>query len=198
LQHAKYCVYFAVCFAFSADVKCTSHVIWCHLSDYCELNFMLPPKNTVAALSVRPSVRPIRVRPITLLFVIRFLNYFTEMTTMLRQRVSCNIWVLTLKVKVTVKPCSKSWLAHNFVIWNQISKIFHRNDYHNDMMCHVQTIYCYLVGQGHSMPLQQNRVQPITLTFEVEFQNYFTNMTTILRPVRRNILVTIYKVKGTA
>jgi hypothetical protein len=39
----------------------------------------------------------------------------------------------------------------------------------------------YLEGQGHSMTLQQNRVQPITSLFEVGFSNYFTEMITILR-----------------
>jgi hypothetical protein len=39
----------------------------------------------------------------------------------------------------------------------------------------------YLEGQGHSMTLQQNRVRPITLLFEVGFYNYFTEMITILR-----------------
>jgi len=57
--------------------------------------------------SVRPSVRPIRVRPITSLFEVGFRNNFTEMTTMLRRRVARKIWVPTLKVKVTVRPCSK-------------------------------------------------------------------------------------------
>jgi len=50
-----------------------------------------PRKNSlehiVAALSVRPSVRqsvrPIRVRPITLLFEVGFWNYFTEIITIL-------------------------------------------------------------------------------------------------------------------
>ena len=40
---------------------------------------------------------------------------------------------------------------------------------------------CYLEGQGHSMTLQQNHVQPITSLFEVGFQNYFTEMIIILR-----------------
>ena len=40
---------------------------------------------------------------------------------------------------------------------------------------------CFLEGQGHSMTLHQNRVRPITLLFEVGFQNYFTEMITILR-----------------
>jgi len=47
------------------------------------------------------------VRPITLLFEVRFRNNFTEMITILRQRVVCNIWAATLKVKVTAWPCSK-------------------------------------------------------------------------------------------
>jgi len=42
-----------------------------------------------------------RVRPITLLFKVGFRNYYTEMITILRQRVAHNIWVATLKVKVT-------------------------------------------------------------------------------------------------
>ena len=44
----------------------------------------------VAALSVRPSVRPIRVRPITSLLEVGFWNYFTEMTTMLRRSAARN------------------------------------------------------------------------------------------------------------
>jgi len=47
------------------------------------------------------------VRPITLLFEVRFRKYFTEMITILRRRVAYNIWVPTLKVKVTARPCSK-------------------------------------------------------------------------------------------
>jgi len=34
---------------------------------------------------------------------------------------------------------------------------------------------CYLEGQGHSMTLQQNRIQPITSIFEVGFYNFLTN-----------------------
>jgi len=42
-----------------------------------------------------------RVRPITWLFKVGFSNYFTEMTTILRRHATQNIWVATLKVKVT-------------------------------------------------------------------------------------------------
>jgi hypothetical protein len=41
------------------------------------------------------------------LFEVGFYNYFTEMITILRRCVTCNIWVATLKVKVTAWPCSK-------------------------------------------------------------------------------------------
>jgi len=45
--------------------------------------------------------------PITSLFEVLFKNYFTEIITMLRRCVAHNIWVATLKVKVTVWPFSK-------------------------------------------------------------------------------------------
>jgi len=77
---------------------------------------------------------------------------------------------------------AKSCPAHNFVIWSQISKIFHRNDHHVKTMCRAQHLSRYLEGQGHSMTLQQNCVRPITLLFEVRFRNNFTEMITILRP----------------
>jgi len=48
-----------------------------------------------------------RVRPITWLFEVWFYNYYTEMITILSWRVVHNIWVPTLKVKVTAWPCSK-------------------------------------------------------------------------------------------
>jgi len=47
------------------------------------------------------------VRPITLLFEVRFRNNFTERITILRRRVACNIWAATLKVKFTAWPFSK-------------------------------------------------------------------------------------------
>jgi len=42
-----------------------------------------------------------RVWPINLLCEVGFYKYFTEMITILRQRVTRNMWVATLKVKVT-------------------------------------------------------------------------------------------------
>jgi len=49
------------------------------------------------------------------------------------------------------------------------------------MTCRAQHFGRYLEGQGHSMPLQQNRVRPKTWLFEVGFYNNFTEMVTILR-----------------
>jgi len=46
--------------------------------------------------------------PITLWFEVKFYNYFTGMITILRPCVTCNIWVATLKAKVTAWPCSKT------------------------------------------------------------------------------------------
>ena len=66
-------------------------------------------------------------------------------------------------------------------------------------MCWVYYLGRYLEGQGHSMAMQQSRVRPITLLFEVEFRKYFTEMITILRRhVARNIWVATLKVKVTA
>jgi len=116
------------------------------------------------------------VRPRTLLFLVLFKNYFTEMITMLRRCVAHNILVATLKVKVTVWPFSKIVLAHNFVIWSRILQLFHINDHHIKTTSRVQHLGCYLEGQGHSMTLQQNRVWPKTLLFEVVFYNYFDKL----------------------
>jgi len=41
------------------------------------------------------------VRLITSLFEVPFLNYFTEMITILSRRVMSKIWVAILKVKIT-------------------------------------------------------------------------------------------------
>jgi len=49
----------------------------------------------------RATLQQNRVRTITLLLDVGFQKYFTEMITILRQRVVYNIWVATLKVKVT-------------------------------------------------------------------------------------------------
>ena len=43
-------------------------------------------------------------RHITLWFEVKLYNYFTGMITILRQHVACNIWVATLKAKVTAWP----------------------------------------------------------------------------------------------
>jgi len=139
--------------------------------------------------SVRQSVRPIRVRPITSLFEVGFQNFFSEMTTMLRRRVARS------QRDIAAKSCP----AHNFVIWSRILKILHRNDHHNGTACRAQHLGRYLVGQGHSMILQINRVRAITSLFEVGFRNYFTEMLIILRRrVACNIWVATLKGEVTA
>jgi hypothetical protein len=89
--------------------------------------------------------------------------------------------------------------AHNFVIWSWILKHFHKNNHHIETTCRAHHLGHYLKGQGHSMTLQQNRVRPITSLLEVRFNNYFTEMITILnRRVTCNIWVVTLKVKVTA
>jgi len=106
--------------------------------------------------------------------------------------------VVALSVRPSVRT-THSCPAHNLVFWSRISKLFYRNDHHVETMCRAQHLGRYLEGQGHSMTLQQNRVQPITLLFGVRFRNYFTEMITILRRrVTRNIWVATLKVNVTA
>ena len=63
----------------------------------------------------------------------------------------------------------------------------------------MQHLGRYLKGQGDSMTLKLNRVQTIISLFEVGFQNYFTEMMTILRRrVASKILVATLKVNVTA
>jgi len=126
------------------------------------------------------------------------------------QKISGEHIVAALSVRQSVSPSvrpsvspsvrtSHSCPAHNFVIWSCISKLFYRNDHHVETTCRAQHLGPYLEGQGHSTTLQQNRVQPITLWFDVRFRKYFTEMiTTLTRRVAHNIWVPTLKVKVTA
>ena len=78
-------------------------------------------------------------------------------------------WTLPWRSRSQHDLAAKSCPAHNFVIWSPILKLFHRNDHHIESPCHEQDLGRYLEGQGHSMTLQQKRLQPITLLFEVGF-----------------------------
>jgi hypothetical protein len=94
---------------------------------------------------------------------------------------------------------AKSCPAHNIVIWSRILQLFQTNDHNIETTCHAQHLGCYLDGQGHSMTLQQNCVRPITSLLLVGFDNYFTEMITILRRcVAHNIRVATLKVKVTS
>ena len=88
------------------------------------------------------------------------------MITLLGWHVARNIWVATLKVKVTAWPCTVFCPAHNFVIWSPILKLFHRNDHYIETPCGKQNLGRYLDGQGHIITLKQKQVLPITLLFE--------------------------------
>jgi hypothetical protein len=79
-------------------------------------------------------------------------------------------WRLTSQHDLAAKLCP----AHKFYIWSWILQLFHRNDHHIEMTCHMQHLGCYLEGQCHSITLHQNCVQPITTLFEVGFYNFFT------------------------
>jgi len=139
------------------------------------------------------------VRPITLLFEVRFRICCTEMITIVRGCVARNIWVLPRRSRSQHDLEAKSCPAHNFVFRSRISKLLHRNDHHSARMCRAQHLGLFLEGQGHSMTLKQNRVRPITLLFEVRFRINFTEMITILkRRVACNIWAATLKVKVTA
>jgi len=90
-------------------------------------------------------------------------------------------WSLPWRSRSQHDLAAKSCPAHKFVIWSPIFKLLHRNDHHIEKPFRKQHLGLYLEGQGHSMTLQQKRVWPITLLFEVAFYNYLTEMISILR-----------------
>jgi len=89
------------------------------------------------------------------------------MIAMSRRHVTRNIWVASLKVKVTEDLEAKLCPTHNFFIQSLILKLFHRNGCHIKTTCRAQYLGRFLKGQGHIMTLKQNCVRPITLLFEV-------------------------------
>ena len=91
------------------------------------------------------------------------------MITILRRRVAHNIWVATLKVKVTALQQNHVRPITSLFEVSRISKIFYRNDHHIETTCHAHYLGQYLEGQGHSLTLQQNRARPITSLFKVRF-----------------------------
>jgi len=140
--------------------------------------FLCSPKNFGGAYSrslvrpsfspfVRPSVRPIRVRPITSLFKVGFETILQKWPPCGDDVSRATFGFLPWRSRSQRDLAAKSCPAHNFVIWSRISKIFHRNCHHIEMTCHAQHLGRYLEGQGHSMTLQQNCFRPITLLFEV-------------------------------
>jgi len=97
------------------------------------------------------------------------------MITILRPRVTRTNWSLPWRSRSQHDLASKSCPAHNFVIWSQILKLFHRIDHHIETTCGAQHLGHYLEGQGHSMTLHQNRVRPITLFLKSDFKLFHRN-----------------------
>jgi len=164
--------------------------------------FLCSPKNFGGAYSrlhVRPSVRPIRVRPITSLFEVGLWNILQKWPPYWDDVSRATFGSLPWRSRSRRDLAANSFPAHNIVIWRRISKIFQRNDHRIETTCRAQHLSCYLEVQGHSATLQQIRVRPKTLLFEVRFRKHFTEMITILRRcVARNIWVATLKVKVTA
>jgi len=73
--------------------------------------------------------------------------------------------------------------AYNIPCRKIVSGPFHRNNHPIETQCRKQELCRYLQGQGHSMTLQQKRVRPIALLFEVGFYNFLTEIITILDDV---------------
>ena len=122
-----------------------------------------------------------RFRPITLLFEVGIYKYFTVMNTILRLRVAHNIWVATLKVKVTTWPCSRlvssPKLCYLKSVFTTISQKW--SPYWDEMS--RATFWSLLWRSRWQHALKQKRVRPISLFFKVEFYNCLTEMITILR-----------------
>ena len=95
------------------------------------------------------------------------------MITILRRRVAYNIWVATLKVKVTAWPNSKIMSSPQLCyLKSDFKTISHKWSPYGDEV----TRATFWSLPERSMTFQQNRVQPITSLFEVRFYNYFTNI----------------------
>ena len=141
---------------------------------------------------VSQSVCTIRVRRITLLF--------DNLKTIKARCMKLGTWTafgsLPWRSRSQHDNEAKSCPALKLVFWIQIVKLFHRNDYHIELICHEQHLDRYIEGQGHSMTLQKNHVQTGTLLFGVGFYKCFTEMITILRwCVAYNLWVATLKVK---
>ena len=139
-----------------------------------------------------------RVRALTLLFEVRFWTILQKWPPCWDEVSRATFESLPWRSRSQRDLAAKLCPAHNFVIWSQILKIYHRNDHHIETTCHAQHLGHYLEGQGHSMTLQQSHVWPITLLFEVWFWKYFTEMITILWRHVVSIWVATFKVKVTA
>jgi len=102
------------------------------------------------------------VQPITSLFKLDFKTFLKKWSPHWDDVSRTTFGSLPWRSRSQHDLAAKSCPAHNFLIWSQILKLFHRNDQHIKTMCREQHLGHYLEGQGHNMTLQQNCVRPIT------------------------------------
>ena len=95
------------------------------------------------------------VLSITLFFEVGFYNYFTEIITIVRWRVTNKFGSLPWRSRSQHDLAAKSCLANNVVIRSRILQLFHRNDHHIELTCRAQHLGRYLEGQGHSKTMLQ-------------------------------------------
>jgi len=122
------------------------------------------------------------VRPITFLFEVRFLNYFTEMIAILRRHAAHNIKVALLKVKVTAWPWRKI-VSGVYICYlkSDLKTISQKWSPYCDDVSRAR-FGCVLEGQGHSMTLHQKLCLPHNLVFwslilKLFYRNYHQNET---------------------
>jgi len=88
-------------------------------------------------------------------------NFIKTNNLLRRSKSSVPNWVLLILTKIQL--FRSKYLCRTFYVSMHILR----------SRSGVQHLGCYLEGQGHSMTLQQNRVWPKTLLFEVWFYIYF-------------------------
>jgi len=160
--------------------------------------------------SVRPSVSHscqsvrmsrIRVWTITSLFEVGFLNYFTEMITILRRCVARKFGSLLWSSRSQNDIAAKSCPTHNFVIWSRIYKLIHGNDHRIKIyiMCRTQYLGHILYGEMSQSDLAAKSCPAHNFVFWIWILKLFTEIITILRQrVACNIRVATLKVKVTS
>jgi len=142
----------------------------------CKISFiMLPEKksreHTVAGLSVRPSVSPSVRQSVRTSHSCPAHNFVTSIWSWISKLLYRNEH--HVKIICRAQHLGRYLEGKGHSIWSRISKLFHRVDNHIETACRAYYLDRYVEGQGHCLTLQQNRVRPITLLFEVRFRNNY-------------------------